>query len=103
MACVLSRQNRVFQGTVGSDVRIAVRSNTPAGTVRIVYAGDQDSTPPFTFKIKEGKHKLLVWAVGCESGQKMQVVEVDGRNDCRLRTFFWSGANFFTTLTIEGV
>ena len=103
MACVLSRQGRVFQGETGSSVQVAVRSASPASTVHIVYAGEHDGTPPFTFTISTGKNKLLVHALGCNNGQRMTVVEVDGEHDCYLKNFFWSGNNFFTALTIEGV
>ena len=103
MACVLSRHGRVFQGLIGRNVEVAVRSQSPANTVRIAYAGSQDGTPPFTFAVQAGKNKLLVQALGCNNAQRITVVEVDGAVDCKLKTFRWSGTNFFTTMTIEGL
>ena len=94
MACKLSRHKRVFRGDTGSTVQVAVRSGSPASTVRIVYAGQPDGRSPFTFTIKEGKNKLLVQALGCDNGQRMTVVEVDDAKDCRLKNFRWSGNNF---------
>lgn len=103
MACKLTRQaDGSFQGETGANVQVDVRSNQPASTVRIIYAGDQDGDAPFEFTIKSGKNKLLIVAVGVTNDQKMRVVEVDGQNECHLRNFFWSSTHFHTALDIEG-
>ena len=104
MACKLTRQaDGSFQGKTGAKVQVDVRSDSAASAVRIAYAGEQDGEPPFEFKIKSGRNKLLVVALGVKNDQLMRVVEVDGANDCHLRNFFWSSTHFHTTLDIEGV
>ena len=104
MARILSRQpDGSFKGKSGKNVQIRVRSSEgAAGTVRIVYAGEQDGKAPFNFTIKKEKHKLLVIAVGVEKVQRMQVVEVDGSEEYKLKHFYWSPAHFHTTLDIQG-
>lgn len=104
MACKLTRQpDGSFQGKSDAKVQVDIRSDQPASTVRIIYAGVQDGDAPFEFKIKSGMNKLLIAAVGVKNDQRMRVVEVDGKNECHLRNFFWSSTHFHTTLDIEGV
>lgn len=105
MACVLKRRpDGVFEGKTGKTVEIGLASDAPAQVVRIAYAGTQDGEAPFTFDIVRGRQKLLLVALGGgEDVQRMRIVEDPAGDQCRLRNFFWSPANFFTTLDIEGV
>ncbi len=105
MACKLTRQpDGSFQAKTGEKVQVDVRSDDGAAkTVRITYAGEQDGAAPFEFETKADKNKLLIVAVGVKDDQKMEVVEVDGANECHLKNFFWSSTHFHTTLDIVGV
>lgn len=96
------RDDGTFTGKTGAEVEVALRSESPASTVRIIYAGEEDGEAPFTFDIKRGENDLLIVAVGADEDQKMIVVEVTDGEDARLKSFFWSNTRFFTTLTIEG-
>jgi hypothetical protein len=103
MACKLTRiPGGTFTARAGAKVEVDVRSDEPASTVRIIYAGDQDGEAPFEFTVKEGRHLLLVVALGVNNQQRMNVVEVDGEDDCQLKRFSWSTSRFHTTLPIEG-
>ena len=103
MACSLTRlEDGSFRGKNGATVRVDIRSQDPASTVRIIYAGEEDGEAPFEFTIKPGKTKLLIAALGVENNQRMSVVELDGASECALKTFFWSSTHFHTTLDIEG-
>ncbi|HYR83801.1 MAG TPA: hypothetical protein VE422_06965 [Terriglobia bacterium] len=104
MACKLTKQdNGSFRGDNGAVVTVGLRSDEPASTVRIIYAGEEDGEAPFEFTLKPGKSKLLIAALGIKNNQKMRVVELDGVTECPLKTFFWSSTHFHTTLDIEGV
>lgn len=104
MACKLTRvPGGGFEAAVGSKIIVDVRSEDPASTVRIAYAGEQDGEPPFEFRVKKGRNLLLLVALGVSQDQRMTVVEVDGDNDCPLKRFSWSSTNFHTALAIEGV
>lgn len=104
MACKLVRQpGGTFTAPAGSKITIAVRSDQPARTVRITYAGEQDGDAPFEFRVRKGRNLLLVVAVGVAQDQRMLVVEVDGATDCPLKRFSWSSTHFHTTLPVEGV
>jgi hypothetical protein len=104
MPCVLRRRaDGVFEAPAGKKVQVDVQSAQPATTVRLIYAGEQDGEAPFEFKIKAGRQKLLIVALGVTDDQMMRVVEVSGTTSCPLRKFFWSNTHFHTTLDIEGV
>jgi hypothetical protein len=104
MAGMLTRRpDGIFEGPIGKTVRVDVRSKDPVRTVEIFYAGEVDGEAPFEFEIKSGRHKLLVVALGSDSDQKVNVVEIANDEEHHLRFFFWSTSHFSTTLTIEGV
>jgi hypothetical protein len=103
MACKLTRKpGGTFVAAVGSKIVVDVRSDRPAATVRIAYAGEQDGEAPFEFRLKKGRHMLLVVALGLNREDIMTVVEVDDEDDCPLKRFAWSSEHFLTTLAIEG-
>ena len=103
MACKLKREpGGTFTAPVGSKIEIDVRSDTPAQTVRITYAGEQDGEGPFEFKVKEGKHVVLVVALGLEENQRMTLVEIAGEDECALKRFTWSSTNFSTAIAVKG-
>lgn len=103
MACKLTREGGgVFSAPIGSKIAIDVRSDTPAQTVRISYAGEQDGEAPFEFKVKEGRHVALLVALGAEESQRMTLVEVSGDEDCTLKRFTWSSTNFSTSIIVKG-
>lgn len=101
--CLIRQSDGTFRGATGTMVRLEIRSDRPASTVRLFYAGDEDGEPPFEIRIRPGRNKLLVAALGAEDGQRLRVVEVDGAVDAHLKNFFWSSTHFHTTLDIEGV
>lgn len=104
MSCTLTREpGGVFTAPVGSQVEIDIRSERPAETVRISYAGDQDGEAPFEFTVKEGKHVVLVVALGVEERQRMTLVEISGEDECPLKRFTWSTTNFSTSIAVKGV
>lgn len=105
MPCKLARQpGGTFKARVGARITVDVRSDQPAETVHIFYAGEQDGEAPFEFVVQRGAFPLLLAAVGVEQDQRMLVVEDDGTEQgCPVKRFSWSRAHFHTTLVIEGV
>lgn len=97
------REDGKFEGATGARLRIGVLSARPASLVRIEYAGVQIAAQPFEFDIKNGENKLLVLVLGAENGQEMEVVELAGEEQRRLKRFFWSQAHPHATLDVVGV
>lgn len=103
MPAKLKEHHGTFRAPVGSTITVEVRSDKPASTVRIIYAGQHDGAAPFQFTVKPGVNKLLAAAIGVRDGQEMRLVELDGAVENALRSFFWTSTSFHTTVNIEGI
>lgn len=103
MACKMTRERGgSFTAPIGSKITIDIRSDQPAETVRIIYGGEQDGETPFEFRVKGGKHALLVVALGAKQDQRMTLVELSGQQECALKRFTWSSTHFHTAINVEG-
>jgi len=103
MAFKLTRKNDgTWEGAVGDTVTLDVRSVKPAKTVRIVYGGKEDGSPPFQFDIRTGLASALVVAQGVKNGQEIEIHEIDGATSQVLKSFFWSKTDFFDFVLVRG-